>query len=766
MTDFQIPQLQSADSRHSEKPSPDRSVSDIVANKYEIVDILSESRKSSVYVVRREVQGTVIREVLKVIRWGGDSADIDKWKALIEAHKRANHSNLVPIRDFDGLPGGDEIFVTMELMTEGTWAERLKAARSQGNWLDPLEVLRHMRGIADALEALHRENIIHQDIKPENTFVCAKYGAKLGDFDLAIYRDGDAETHHGRFGGTVPYMSPEQKKKWFLGEDVTLTFSTDVYSFATMLYHLLTGSFPSPKSPPIGEFIRDPLLTEQLEAFLGRCWEEDPADRFADGADMASAYRRLLRPSMNGGSDPESVYREIFRMALDRYGQVDQAKRTYLRSKQVELGLSDFQVRRIEDAEQICKSSDDFEADLSEEKPTVKMPVARSGRRRWPWLVAAALASTSVFGLYTALPEYGPVSRAALRQQLGLERERLELRDSFETTSHDGDVAQMELVKSEYEQQWPSDGSTLSAMRDKIMKEKKRQDEIRAEQRLFERAVADRNPELAELSVRRLKELGQAVTGKEAILNLLRESLNAKKVTPKPVSTQSKAVDRKPEKAATKPPATTGEPKPRATKTKTLASAVQTVSTTADVQKITQSKPKSIKPKEIHEVADTAASAVNRGSYQGKKPRLSAQVIQQREIDRARRAFFVGIEETRLNTVREYWVTLKLHNAQSVIEMRKICEVGDHLYNSGFYDRAQEWYALLSEERYAPAFFRMGLIAYRREDWPLADNHFQQALTLGHEKAASYLESVERHRLGNPWENPYETTAGALPDGL
>jgi serine/threonine protein kinase len=59
-----------------------------------------------------------------------------------------------------------------------------------------------------ALEYMHCENIIHRDVKPENTLVADSGGVLLADFGLSL--DCGRERPSTRLG-TLDYMAPEAR---------------------------------------------------------------------------------------------------------------------------------------------------------------------------------------------------------------------------------------------------------------------------------------------------------------------------------------------------------------------------------------------------------------------------------------------------------------------------------------------------------------------------------------------------------------------------
>jgi hypothetical protein len=88
--------------------------------------------------------------------------------------------------------------------------------------------------LSRALDALHRTGRVHADVKPGNIMIDADDRPYLIDFGLAT----DASTYDVEsFGGTDPYMSPEQT----LAHGGPLTPASDVYSLAVTLHECLTG---------------------------------------------------------------------------------------------------------------------------------------------------------------------------------------------------------------------------------------------------------------------------------------------------------------------------------------------------------------------------------------------------------------------------------------------------------------------------------------------------------------------------------------------
>ncbi|WP_166261238.1 bifunctional protein-serine/threonine kinase/phosphatase [Marinobacter salicampi] len=115
-----------------------------------------------------------------------------------------------------------------------------------GQWLtdNPSPDLETVRGIVEqiarGLYALHRMEILHQDLRLANVMIDTTGTVKLIDFGSARVA-GVVEAYQveeGAIPGTALYMAPE----YFLGE--VGTTRSDLYSLGVLAYHMLSGRFP------------------------------------------------------------------------------------------------------------------------------------------------------------------------------------------------------------------------------------------------------------------------------------------------------------------------------------------------------------------------------------------------------------------------------------------------------------------------------------------------------------------------------------------
>lgn len=107
----------------------------------------------------------------------------------------------------------------------------------------PKPTLEQVRGIIEqlgkGLQALHRSEILHQDIRPDNLMVTPQGIVKIIDFGAArlagLQTDDEVA---GDIPGTALYTAPE----YFLG--LAGTELSDLYSLAVLTYQLLSGRYP------------------------------------------------------------------------------------------------------------------------------------------------------------------------------------------------------------------------------------------------------------------------------------------------------------------------------------------------------------------------------------------------------------------------------------------------------------------------------------------------------------------------------------------
>jgi nucleotide-binding universal stress UspA family protein len=149
--------------------------------------------------------------------------------------------------------------------------------------------------VAFALDDLHRQNVLHLDVKPSNIILRPNGVAALIDFGLShhtLLPDLIGEEIDGPVG-TAPYVAPEQ----VLGD--RFDPRSDIFALGVVMYFLLTGERPfgDPQRAPEWRhrLWRDPFPPRHwnkaappwLQEAILRCLEVDPDRRYATAAQLA-----------------------------------------------------------------------------------------------------------------------------------------------------------------------------------------------------------------------------------------------------------------------------------------------------------------------------------------------------------------------------------------------------------------------------------------------------------------------------------------------
>ncbi len=155
--------------------------------------------------------------------------------------------------------------------------------------------------IAVALDALHRQNVVHLDVKPSNVLLRATGEAVLIDYGLAHHNglpDLMQEQFHLPYG-TAPYMAPEQ----LIG--IRSDHRSDLFALGVLMYFFATGVRPFGNPERLKtmkrRLWRDPIppralniaISEALQEVILHCLEVDPASRYPAAAQVAFDLRNL-----------------------------------------------------------------------------------------------------------------------------------------------------------------------------------------------------------------------------------------------------------------------------------------------------------------------------------------------------------------------------------------------------------------------------------------------------------------------------------------
>ncbi len=208
-----------------------------------------------------------------------------------EIGRKLNHRGVVKVLPADDSDETGRICMIMEWV-EGT---RLREIIDTQGKLPQEKALRITIRICEALDYIHKQGVVHRDLKPDNILIDANDDIKLLDFGIA----GEVGSRRLTFGkltksmGTPDYVSPEQVKGK-RGDP-----RSDIYSLGVMLYEMICGEVPFRGSNPLVAMNQrllnkaalpheiEPTIAPQLREVIYRALERDPQNRYATAQDLA-----------------------------------------------------------------------------------------------------------------------------------------------------------------------------------------------------------------------------------------------------------------------------------------------------------------------------------------------------------------------------------------------------------------------------------------------------------------------------------------------
>jgi Tol biopolymer transport system component len=278
---------------------------------YEILAPLGTGGMGEVYRARDTRLGREVAIKILGSRHAVNPARRDRFLQEARTTSALNHANIVALYDIGNENGAD--FLVMELV-RGKTLDQLAGNRGLGI----TEALRYAIPIADALARAHSVGILHRDLKPSNIMVTEDGIPKILDFGLAQLTEPEslseadatwtiqAAHEDGQIAGTPGYMSPEQ------AEGKKLDARSDIFSFGTVLYEMVTGRRPfrgDSTASTLAAVLRHepdapsklaPNMPRELERIIQRCMRKDPNRRFHSMNDVKVELEEVREESESG----------------------------------------------------------------------------------------------------------------------------------------------------------------------------------------------------------------------------------------------------------------------------------------------------------------------------------------------------------------------------------------------------------------------------------------------------------------------------------
>ena len=277
---------------------------------YRVTSFLGEGGMGEVYLGIHEKLGR--KAAIKIL---GAAASDESFKTRFfnEARLQASlhHPNIATLYDFK--EQNDQLLIFMEFV-DGESLEDIIERRSFT--ID--ETLTVFASICDAVAYIHKNGIVHRDLKSENVKLTSSGSVKLLDFGIA--KDGSSHglTQAGGVIGTPNYLSPEQLE----GKEATA--HADIWALGVLLYEMLTGTLPfkgdsfaqlvleitTAKFTPPDEI--SSVVPREVSNIVKKCLKKEGSGRFQSVDDLIAAVHAANRKGPTPPSTVASTLKRTF----------------------------------------------------------------------------------------------------------------------------------------------------------------------------------------------------------------------------------------------------------------------------------------------------------------------------------------------------------------------------------------------------------------------------------------------------------------------
>nr|XP_036868996.1 myosin light chain kinase, smooth muscle isoform X3 [Manis javanica] len=212
---------------------------------YQTVTVNTEQKVSDVYDIEERLGSGKFGQVFRLVEkktgkiWAGkffkaySAKEKENIRQEISIMNCLHHPKLVQC--VDAFEEKANIVMVLEIVSGGELFERIIDEDFE---LTERECIKYMRQISEGVEYIHKQGIVHLDLKPENIMCVNKTGTRIKLIDFGLARKLENAGSLKVLFGTPEFVAPEVINYEPIG------YATDMWSIGVICYILVSGLSP------------------------------------------------------------------------------------------------------------------------------------------------------------------------------------------------------------------------------------------------------------------------------------------------------------------------------------------------------------------------------------------------------------------------------------------------------------------------------------------------------------------------------------------
>ncbi|KAH6576855.1 hypothetical protein BASA62_001195 [Batrachochytrium salamandrivorans] len=209
---------------------------------YELGQVIGQGSSASVYIAKyKPLNRAVSMKVIDLDLF--ERNQIDELRREIQIMSLSKHANLLPV--YGSFVNGSKLFIVTPFLAGGSCLDIMKTSFKEG--FDEVSIATILKQTLQGLDYLHKNGLIHRDVKAGNLLIDKDGLVQLADFGVSssLMDSGDRRGLRKTFVGTPCWMAPE------VMEQSGYDYKADIWSFGITALELANAQAPYAKFPPL-----------------------------------------------------------------------------------------------------------------------------------------------------------------------------------------------------------------------------------------------------------------------------------------------------------------------------------------------------------------------------------------------------------------------------------------------------------------------------------------------------------------------------------